>query len=104
MIAWWTLKTLGLATALPPQKALISDLTADATRGTGDGLHTCATSLGSAVGPLVGGWAYDTCGHTIPFVLTGMILLASLGWVSLLLRGQSVGGAPDHGKGRAWSR
>src|SRR4029450_9032940 len=26
MIVWWTLKTLGLAAALPPQKALISAL------------------------------------------------------------------------------
>jgi MFS transporter, DHA1 family, multidrug resistance protein len=102
-IAWWTLKTLGLATALPPQKALISDLTADATRGTGYGLHTFATSLGSAVGPLVGGWVYDTRGHTAPFVLTGLLLLASLGWVSLLLRGQSLGEAQHHGKSRALS-
>ena len=98
MIVWWTLKTFGLAAALPPQKALISDLTADATRGTGYGLHTFATSLGSAVGPLVGGWVYDTHGHTTPFVLTGLLLLASLGWVPLLLRGQSLGGAHQHGK------
>ena len=95
MIVWWTLKTLGLAAALPPQKALISDLTEDATRGTGYGLHTFATSLGSAVGPVVGGWLYDTLGHTTPFVLTGMILLASLGWVSLLLRGHTVGVVHD---------
>ena len=104
MIVWWTLKTLGLAAALPPQKALISDLTEDTTRGTGYGLHTFATSLGSAVGPLVGGWVYDTYGHTVPFVLTGVILLASLGWVALLLRGQSVGGAHHDGKHCALSR
>jgi MFS family permease len=85
-IVWWTLRTFGLAAALPPQKALISDLTEDATRGTGYGLHTFATSLGSAVGPLVGGWAYDNIGHSIPFFITGIIFLASLGWVSLLLR------------------
>jgi MFS family permease len=94
MIVWWTLKTLGLVAALPPQKALISDLTEETTRGTGYGLHTFATSLGSAVGPLVGGWLYDTWGHSSPFVLTGVILLTSLGWVSLLLRGHSVGETP----------
>jgi MFS family permease len=102
-IVWWTLKTFGLVAALPPQKALISDLTEDALRGTGYGLHTFATSLGSAVGPLVGGWVYDTRGHTTPFVLTGLILLASLGWVPLLLRGQSFTGAPHHGESRALS-
>jgi MFS transporter, DHA1 family, multidrug resistance protein len=103
IIGWWTLKALGLAAALPPQKALISDLTGDATRGTGYGLHTFATSLGSAVGPLVGGWVYDTWGHTTPFVLTGVVLLACLGWVPLLLRGRSFGGAPQHGEGHALS-
>jgi MFS family permease len=103
MIGWWTLKTLGLAAALPPQKALISDLTEETTRGTGYGLHTFATSLGSAVGPLVGGWVYDAHGHTTPFVLTGLLLLASLAWVPLLLRGQLVGGAPHHNKPRAVS-
>jgi MFS family permease len=100
-IVWWTLKAFGFAAALPPQKALMSDLTADAARGTGYGLHTFATSLGSAVGPLVGGWLYDTWGHASPFVLTGVILLTSPGWVSLLLRGHSFGETPHHGAHRA---
>ena len=103
IIGWWTLKALGLAAALPPQKALISDLTEETTRGTGYGLHTFATSLGSAMGPLVGGWVYDTWGHTTPFVLTGVILLASLAWVPLLLRRQLVGGVPHHDAPRAVS-
>jgi MFS family permease len=103
IIVWWTLKTLGLAAALPPQKALISDLTEDAMRGTAYGLHTFATSLGSAVGPLVGGWLYDTHGHTAPFVLTGLVLLASLAWVPLLLRGQSFGEVIPNGKSRTLS-
>ena len=98
IIAWWTLKTLGLAAALPSQKALISDWTAEATRGTGYGLHAFATSLGAAVGPVVGGWVYDTWGHAAPFVLTGLLLVASLVWVPLLLRGQLGGGAPHHGE------
>jgi predicted MFS family arabinose efflux permease len=74
-----------------------------ATRGTAYGLHTFATSLGSAVGPLVGGWVYDTWGHTTPFVLTGVTLLASLAWVPLLLRRQLLGGAPHHDEPRAVS-
>jgi len=73
------------------------------TRGTGYGLHTFATSLGSAVGPWVGGWVEDTCGHPTPFVLTGLILLASLGWVPLFLRGPGFGGGPHHGESRALS-
>jgi MFS family permease len=102
-IVWWTLKTLGLAAALPPQKALISDLTAEATRGTSYGLHALATSLGSALGPVVGGWVYETWGHAAPFVLTGLVLLASLAWVPLLLQGPPWGRAPHHGDRRALS-
>ena len=70
---------------LPLQKALISDLTTHAQRGTGYGLSTFAASLGAAVGPLLGGWVYDHVGHLTPFFLTGIIFLASPGWVSLLL-------------------
>jgi MFS family permease len=82
----WTSKTLGLAAALPPQKALISDLTDHDGRGTGYGLYTFAASLGATVGPLLGGWVYDTVSHATPFVLTGGVFLASLGWVLLLLK------------------
>ena len=82
---------------------MISDLTEETTRGTAYGLHTCATSLGSAVGPVVGGWIYETWRHTTPFVLTGLILLASLAWVPLLLRGQPAGGVPRHDAPKAVS-
>jgi MFS transporter, DHA1 family, multidrug resistance protein len=86
LIIFWTLKTLGLAMAIPPQKALISDLTAHAKRGTGYGLYTFTASVGAAVGPLLGGWLYDAVGRTVPFYLTGIVLLASCGWAFLLLR------------------
>jgi MFS family permease len=85
VIVLWTLKTLGLAAAMPPQKALISDLTEHAQRGAGYGLSTFAASLGATVGPLLGGWVYDSVGHSTPFVLAGIIFLTSPGWVSLLL-------------------
>ena len=95
LIAFWSLRTLGLAMAVPPQKALVSDLTATAKRGAGYGLYTFTASLGAAIGPLLGGWLYDSVGRTIPFYLTGIVLLASFGWVFLLLRrvsGQGNGG------------
>ena len=73
LIIFWTLKTLGLAMAIPPQKALISDLTAHAKRGTGYGLYTFTASVGAAVGPLLGGWLYDVVGRAVPFYLTGIV-------------------------------
>ena len=86
VVVLWTSKTLGLAAAMPPQKALISDLTEHDRRGTGYGLYTFAASLGAAVGPLLGGWLYDAVSHATPFVLTGGVFLTSLGWVLLLLK------------------
>jgi MFS transporter, DHA1 family, multidrug resistance protein len=95
-LAWiimlWTLKALGLAAALPPQKALISDYTARTKRGTGYGLYTFTTSLGTALGSLLGGWVYDTVGHAMPFFLAGVVLIASPGWASPLLQWQEHGG------------
>jgi DHA1 family multidrug resistance protein-like MFS transporter len=89
-LAWasacWTLQTLGLTMAVPSQKALISDMTTHTVRGTGYGLYTFAAGGGATVGPLLGGWLYDAIGHTAPFALTGVVLLASAGWGLLLLR------------------
>jgi MFS family permease len=85
-IACWALKTLGVTMAMPPQKALISDLTASAARGTGYGFYTFAASLGATGGPLLGGWLYDTVGPAVPFYLAGAVLLASTGWSLLLIK------------------
>jgi MFS transporter, DHA1 family, multidrug resistance protein len=84
VIVFWALKTLGLAAALLPQKAMIHDLTADTNRGTGYGLYTFASSLGAAGGPLLGGWMYEAIGHATPFFFAGIVCLVSLCWVSLL--------------------
>ena len=86
VIVMWTSKTLGLAAAVPPQKAFISDLTEHDRRGTGYGLYTFAASVGAVIGPLLGGWVYDAMSHATPFVLTGSVFLASLGWVLPLLK------------------
>ena len=90
--------------SLPPQKAVISDLTEVTTRGTVYGLHTCASSLGSVVGPVVGGWLYETQGPTTLFVLTGLIWLASVGGISRLRRGEPGDVAHDRDKHRTWAR
>jgi MFS family permease len=85
-IALWTLKTLGLTMAVPPQKALISDMTAHTVRGTAYGLYTFAASGGATVGPLLGGWLYEAIGPAAPFAFTGVLLLASAGWGLLLFK------------------
>jgi MFS family permease len=91
-LAWavggWTVRALGLVMAMPSQKALISDTTSAAERGTGYGWFTGAAGLGKTVGPLLGGWLYGSVGQAVPFYCSGLALLASPVWVLLLLRGQ----------------
>jgi MFS family permease len=86
LIVLWTLRTVGLTAAVPPQKALVSDMTDTDGRGIGYGLYMLAAGLGEVVGPLLGGWLYDAVDHATPFYLSGIVLLVSPGWVLLLLR------------------
>jgi DHA1 family multidrug resistance protein-like MFS transporter len=86
VILYWTLQTLALMAAVPPQKALVSDLTEQEDRGLGYGMYTFAASLGTALGPLLGGWSYDHLGHGVPFYLNGIALLTNPVWIFFLLR------------------
>ena len=81
-----TIKALGIVMVAPAQKALLSDLTGGAQRGTGYGLYSFVGSLGAIVGPPLGGWLYDVFGPIHLFGVNGLMLLASAAWVMLLLR------------------
>jgi MFS family permease len=83
----------GIVTATPAQKALVGDLTRRENWGKAYGLYTFASSLGSAVGPLLGGWLYDAIGHATPFYVNGVLLLGCAVWV-LCLREQRSGASP----------
>jgi MFS family permease len=82
----FALNALGLVVATPAQKALVGDLTRREDWGKAFGLYTFASSLGSAVGPLLGGWLYDAVGHATPFYANGILLLGSAVWVVFGLR------------------
>ena len=63
---FWTLESVGWAMAGPAEEAMVADLTGHQVRGMGYGLYTFVSSMGASVGPLLGGWLYDTVGQTIP--------------------------------------
>jgi MFS family permease len=48
------------------------------------GLYSFAVGIGATLGPLLGGWAYDHLGPTIPFYLNAIILPVSALLVLLL--------------------
>jgi MFS family permease len=82
----FTCNAIGIVTAAPAQKALVGDLTARQGWGTAYGLYAFAGSLGTAIGPLLGGWLYESLGRPVPFYANGIVLLASAG--SMLFLGR----------------
>ena len=69
----------------PAEEAMVADLTGHRKRGTGYGLYTLVSSMGASVGPLAGGWLYDSVGRSVPFYLNGIVLLIGALLVLLLL-------------------
>lgn len=86
LIVLYTLSAVGWSVADPAETAMVADITGSKGKGIGYGVYSFADNLGRTFGPLLGGWLYDTIGQTVPFYLNGAILLASAGWVLLLLR------------------
>jgi MFS transporter, DHA1 family, multidrug resistance protein len=89
LILLWALEALGWTMAAPAQEAMVADVTGSHLRGTGYGMYSLAASLGATVGPLIGGWLYDTAGHASPFYVNGIVLLAGTVAVLVFLQGES---------------
>ncbi len=85
-VAIFALNALGIVTATPAQKAMVGDLVKREHWGRAFGLYTFTASLGTAVGPLFGGWLYDRIGPAMPFYANALLLLVSALWTLLLLR------------------
>jgi DHA1 family multidrug resistance protein-like MFS transporter len=87
-LGWFTVcfagNALGIVTATPAQKALVGDWTRRENLGKAYGLYTFASSIGSAIGPLLGGWLYDTVNHAMPFYVNGVLLLGCAVWTMFL--------------------
>ncbi len=85
LAALWVLEAVGLSAASPAEAALVADLAGRNVRGRGYGLYMFASGLGFTVGPLIGGWLYDSAGHAIPFYANGIILFVGAALVLWLL-------------------
>lgn len=84
-VAIFALYALGTVTATPAQKAMVGDLTRREHWGRAFGLYTFTASLGTAAGPLLGGWLYDQTGPAAPFYANTILLLVSAVWALFLL-------------------
>ncbi len=87
---WLVLLFTGMAViwgiSEPAESALVADLSGIATRGAGFGFYELAGALGAVAGPLLGGLLYDSINQAAPFILNGLILIASTIWVFFVLR------------------
>jgi DHA1 family multidrug resistance protein-like MFS transporter len=82
----WSIETIGNVTAMPAERAFVADIAGEDVRGTSYGLYTFAYFLGSAIGPLAGGWLYDNMGHASPFYLNAVVLVIAGFLVANFLR------------------
>jgi MFS family permease len=84
--AAWAIEAICFSAATPAQEALVADYSGAEARGTGYGIYTLAFGLGATVGPVLGGWVYDTWGHDVPFYLNAGILAVGALLVLALVR------------------
>ena len=92
LMLWPVMIALGVLAAVmfPPTLTLTSRFSEPATRGTAMGGFNVAGSLGFAIGPIVGGWAYALRGYGFAFVLSGaMEILAAIVALAVVLRWRS---------------
>jgi MFS family permease len=79
----WAVLALCFAAGDPAEQALVADLTGGDQRGRAYGLYVMASDIGAALGPLSGGWLYDSIDPSAPFLANGVIL-ALCGLILLL--------------------
>jgi MFS family permease len=70
----WAILALCFAAGDPAEQALVADLTGNEQRGRAYGLYVMVADIGAAIGPLGGGWLYDSINPAAPFYGTGIIL------------------------------
>ena len=82
----WTVETIGYTISIPAERAFVADIAGKDVRGTSYGLYTFSFFLGSALGPLAGGWLYDHISRATPFYLNTLVLVIGAILVGLVLK------------------
>lgn len=90
LIILWVLESIGLVMSSPAEESLVSDIVNKNIRGYAYGIYLAIASLGSAIGPLIGGWLYDSFGHVLPFYINGVMLLLNAILIGVLFKNYKV--------------
>ena len=91
---WWVMIVLGVLAAImfPPAITLTAQLSDPQTRGSAMGGFNLAGSVGFAIGPIAGVWAYKAHGFGFAFVLAGALeVLAAVAGIAVLVPVEEVG-------------
>lgn len=86
LIIFWVLESICIVIASPAETAYVSEIVGENILGYGYGIYLLVGSLGASIGPLLGGWLYDSFGHSVPFYLNGAILLLDAVLVYILFK------------------
>ncbi|WDL97157.1 MFS transporter [Alicyclobacillus sp. ALC3] len=92
----WAVESIGAVIATPAEVSLVTDMTGANIRGTAYGQYLATVSIGTVIGPLLGGWLYDRYNHSLPFYINGLLMILD-GFVAVLLLrnyGSSTGEQP----------
>lgn len=89
LIIFWVLESICIVMASPAETAYVSEIVGENILGYGYGIYLFVGSLGASIGPLLGGWLYDSFGYFVPFYLNGAILLLDAVLVYILFKGDS---------------
>jgi MFS family permease len=68
----------------PATLAIVSEVFPEEQKGSAFGVRMAGVRLGSAVGPLIGGYLYGALGPVSPFTGAGVILLLSIPFIYFL--------------------
>lgn len=72
----WVAEAICFAASDPSSQAMVTDLTRPEQRGRIFGIFAFAGSIGAVIGPLGGGWLYDTFSQGMPFYINGIFMAA----------------------------
>jgi MFS family permease len=95
LAALWAVENIGVTISYPAQRAFVADIAGKDVRGTSYGLYTFAHFLGAVIGPIFGGWLFDTISPSAPFYFNaGVLMVGSLLIIAFLREPRSEQIAP----------
>ncbi len=86
LVGLWVSEAVAFSAATPAEQALVADLSRGKSRGKAFGLYTSALSLGQVIGPVWGGYLYESISHSAPFYFNTIVLWIGAATMALLIQ------------------